>query len=63
MDSKVIKVFVSIDRILSFVEDIDKLKHKPFFNLIEESLHIIESCGKFIFKYLHSSNKGTILID
>ena len=65
MDAEVIKVFVSIDHILSFVEDVDKLKDKSrrFFNLIEESLHIIESCGKFILGYLHSSTKGTVFID
>ena len=62
MDSEVIKVFLSVDHILSFVEDVDKLKGKShrFFKLIEESLHIIANCGKFILEYLYSSTKGMI---
>ena len=65
MDSQVIKVFVSVDHVLSFVEDVDKLKDKShrFFNLIEESLRIIESCGEFVLGYLHGGSKGIISID
>ena len=65
MDSAVIGVFVAIDRVLSFVEDVEKLKDKQhrFFDLIEESLRIIEDCGQFIFKYLRGSGKGTTLMN
>ena len=65
MDSEVIKVFVSIDHILSFVEDVDKLKDKSqsFSKLIEESLHIIENCGGFILEYLHRGKRGTPLFN
>ena len=64
MDSRVIGVFAAIDRVLSFIEDVDKLKDKErrFFNHIEESLRIIESCGQFILKYLRGSPKGSIPI-
>ena len=64
MDSEVIRVFMAIDRALSFVEDVEKLKDEKsrFFSLIEDSLRIIEDCGKFILKYLRGSPKGTILI-
>ena len=63
MDAEVIKVFVSIDHVLSFVEDIDELKdgQRRFFSLIEETLRIIQDCGKFILEYLHGSTGGKIL--
>ena len=64
MDSEVIRIFVAIDRVLSFVEDVEKLEDKKhrFLNLIEDSLHIIEDCGQFILKYLRGSLKGAIPI-
>jgi len=50
-----------MDHVLSFVEDIDKLegKEQRFFDLIEESLHVIKDCGAFILKYFNSNTKGT----
>ena len=60
MDAEVIKVFVSIDHVLSFVENIHKLKggQHRFFSLIEETLRIIQDCGKFIIGYLHGNTRG-----
>lgn len=60
MDLEVIEVFVSMDRILSYVEDVDKLKgqEQPFFDLIEESLRVIKGCGTLILRYLKSDAKG-----
>lgn len=64
MDSGVIQIFVAVDRVLSFVEDIEKLKDNEgrFLNLIEGSLRIIEDCGQFILRYLRGSPKSMILI-
>ena len=63
MDSEVIEVFASMDRVLSYVEDVDKLKgqEQPFFDLIEESLRIIKGCGTFILRYLNGDAKGARL--
>lgn len=65
MDSGVIRVFVSMDHVLSFVEDIDKLKDREqrFFNLIEESIRVIGDCGSFILSYLSGTSRGTNLIN
>ena len=65
MDSGVIRVFVSMDCILSFVEDVSKLKDKEqrFFNLIEQSLHAMKDCGTFILKYLNGNTRGTKLMN
>ena len=60
MDSSVINLFVSIDYVLSFVEDVDRLQDKEqhFFVLIEECLRLIAESGTFICKYLNESKKG-----
>ena len=65
MDTSVINLFVSIDHVLSFVEDIDRLQEKGqhFFALIEESLRLIDESGTFICKYLAENKKGTKLIN
>ena len=64
MDLEVIKVFISMDRILSFVEDVGRLKDQEqrFFSLIEQSLRVIEDCGTFILECLHGSARSTNLM-
>ena len=65
MDSEVIEVFVCVDHVLSFAEEVDKLKDKRklFGKLIEQSLRIIDGCGTFILKYLNSNTRGAKLMN
>ena len=60
MDSSMIDLFVSMDYVLSFVEDIDKLKGKGerFFDLVEESLRVIGRSASIMLKYINATAKG-----
>lgn len=64
MDSGVIEAFVAMDCVLSYVERVGELKDEEqlFLALIEESLHIIEACGRVILKYLNSNTKGACML-
>ena len=64
MDSEVIEVFVCMDHVLSFAEEVDKLKDKRklFLNLIDQSLRIIDGCGTFILMYLNGNTGGAKLV-
>ena len=60
-----IDLFVSMDHVLSFVEDVDKLKGKGerYFDLIEESLRVIGGSASLLLKYINATTKGTKVMD
>ena len=58
-----VELFVSMDHVLSFIENVDNLKEKQewFLNIIKETLGMIEECGSFILKYLGANVAGSLL--
>ena len=61
MDSDIVKLFISMDGALSFVESIEALKDKqqPFLDAVEGVLQTIEECTSHILNYLQVGVAGS----